>query len=94
LTHRHPVRAVLHFAHMNIHVAREISCACARVNGKMASLVPSRTSSQRNPMNRTPRMQPTSAMGFAAQGIGSPCDACITVSEMLASAQAGVAATK
>jgi len=40
-------------------------------------------------MNRTPRMQPTSAMGFAAQGIGSPCDAGITESGLLASAQAG-----
>ena len=40
-------------------------------------------------MNRTPRMQPTSAMGFAAQGSGSPCNACITVFELLASAQAG-----
>jgi hypothetical protein len=45
-------------------------------------------------MNNTPRMQPTLAMGFAAQGIGSPCDVCITRLESLASAQAGVAATK
>lgn len=45
-------------------------------------------------MNNTPRMQPTLAMGFAAQGIGSPRDMCITRLESLASAQAGVAATK
>jgi hypothetical protein len=45
-------------------------------------------------MNRTPHMQPTLAMGFAAQGIGSPCDARITAFELLASARAGVAATQ
>jgi len=45
-------------------------------------------------MNNTPRMQPTLAVGFAAQGIGSPRDMCITWFESLASAQAGVAATK
>ena len=45
-------------------------------------------------MNRTPRMQPTLAMGFAAQEIGSPCDACITAFGLLASAQAGLAATQ
>lgn len=39
-------------------------------------------------MHRTPRTQPTSAMGFAAQGIGSPCDRCTTAFELLASAQA------
>jgi hypothetical protein len=73
---------------MNIHAARQISCAGSRVNGKMASLVPSRTVSQRKPMNRTPHMQPTLTMGLAAQGIGSPCNACITVFGLLASAQA------
>ena len=40
-------------------------------------------------MNRTPQMQPTLYMGFAAQGIGSPCDARISVFELPASAQAG-----
>ena len=85
---------VLHFSHMNIHIAAKTSCAGALVNGKMPSLVLSRTASQRNPMNRTPRMQPTLAMGFAAQEIGSPCDACITAFGLLASAQAGLAATQ
>jgi hypothetical protein len=33
-------------------------------------------------------------MGFAAQGIGSSCDVRNTGFELLASAQAGVAATK
>ena len=45
-------------------------------------------------MNRTPRMQPPPAMGFAAQGIGSSRDSCITAFELQASAQAGVAATQ
>ena len=49
-------------------------------------------------MNRTPHMQPILAMGFTAQGIGSPIGspdhACITAFQSLASAQAGVAATK
>ena len=45
-------------------------------------------------MNCTPRMQPTLAMGFAAQGIGSPRDVWMTQFELLASAKAGVAATK
>ncbi|MEO8674355.1 MAG: hypothetical protein ABI569_02175 [Casimicrobiaceae bacterium] len=40
-------------------------------------------------MNRTPRMQPTLAMGFAAQGIGSPCAVGVTRFELLASAKAG-----
>jgi len=39
-------------------------------------------------MNRTPRTQPTSAMGFDAQGIGSSRGECMTF-ELLASAQAG-----
>ena len=45
-------------------------------------------------MNRMPHTQPTLAMGFAAQGIGSSRDMCIVVFELLASAQAGVAATQ
>jgi len=45
-------------------------------------------------MTHTPRMQPTPAMGFAAQGIGSSRAVCVTWFELLASAQAGVAATK
>jgi hypothetical protein len=45
-------------------------------------------------MNRTPRIQPTLTMGLAAQGIGSSRVACMTWFELLASAQAGVAATK
>ena len=40
-------------------------------------------------MNRTPRMQPTLAMGLAAQGIGSPCAAGVTRFELPASAKAG-----
>jgi hypothetical protein len=40
-------------------------------------------------MNRTPHMQPTLAMGFAAQGIGSSCAAGVTWFETLASAKAG-----
>ncbi len=44
-------------------------------------------------MNRTPRTQPTVAMGFAAQGIGSSCAADMT-KFVLAPVQAGVAATK
>jgi hypothetical protein len=45
-------------------------------------------------MNRTTRTQSILAMGFAAQGTGSSCAAGITKFELLASAQAGVAATK
>jgi hypothetical protein len=51
-------------------------------------------------MNRTPRLQPTPAMGFAAQGIGSSRDTCIIALalELLASskvgAQPGSTATK
>jgi hypothetical protein len=45
-------------------------------------------------MNCTPRMQPTLAMGFAVQGIASSHDACVSQFELLASAKAGVAATK
>jgi hypothetical protein len=44
-------------------------------------------------MNRMPRTQPTTAMGFAAQGIGSSCAAGMT-KFVLAPVQAGVAATK
>ena len=44
-------------------------------------------------MNRMPRTQPTVAMGFAAQGIGSFCAADVT-KFVLAPVQAGVAATK
>jgi hypothetical protein len=46
-----------------------------------------------NFMNRTPRTQPTLAVGISAQGIGSSRGAFMTF-ELLASAQAGVAATK
>jgi hypothetical protein len=45
-------------------------------------------------MNRTPRTQPTLAMGFAAQGIGSSRDASMTSFELLAPAKTGVAATQ
>ena len=87
-------RAVLHFLHTNIHAAAKNSCASSRVNAKMYSLVLSRTNVATNLMNRTPRTQPTLALGFAAQGIGSSRDTCITRFALLASAQAGVAATK
>jgi hypothetical protein len=45
-------------------------------------------------MNRTPHANRTSAMGFAAQGIGSSRDVCMKGFELQASAQAGVAATQ
>jgi len=85
---------MLHFSYMNIHVAAKNSCADSRVNGKMCSLVLSRTYVAYELMNRTPRTQSILAMGFAAQGTGSSCAACITKFELLASAQAGVATAK
>ena len=44
-------------------------------------------------MNRMPRTQPTVAMGFTAQGIGSSCAVEMT-KFVLAPVQTGVAATK
>jgi hypothetical protein len=85
---------MLHFSHTNIHVAAGNSCVRACVNGKMAPLALSRTTSLENVMTRTPRTQPTLAMGFAAQGIGSSCDASMTIFELLAPAKNGVAATQ
>ena len=91
-------RAVLHFLHTNIHAAAKNSCEGSRVNAKMYLLVLSRTNVATNLMNRAPRTQPTLAMGFAAQGIGSSRGSSrvmrITRFALLASAQAGVAATK
>ena len=45
-------------------------------------------------MNRTSRAQPILAMGLAAQGIGSSRELCTMSFEILASVQAGVAATQ
>jgi hypothetical protein len=92
---------MLHFSDTNIPDVVKSSCAGSRVNGKMCSLVyreQRRSLTTYGPltnlMNRTPRIQPTLAMGFTAQGIGSSRAVCMTWFELLASAQAGVAATK
>jgi hypothetical protein len=45
-------------------------------------------------MSSTPRTQTICTMGFAAQGIGSRYGLCTVRFEFLASARAGVAATK
>jgi hypothetical protein len=45
-------------------------------------------------MNRATHIQPTLAMGFAAQGIGSSCAMRLRKFELTASAQAGVATTQ
>jgi hypothetical protein len=45
-------------------------------------------------MNRTPRTQPTLAMGFAAQGHGLSRGMCMMFIESLTPSQVGAAATK
>jgi hypothetical protein len=45
-------------------------------------------------MNRAAHIQPTLAMGFAAQGIGSSCAMRLRKIELTASAQAGVDTTQ
>jgi len=45
-------------------------------------------------MNSTAHIQPTLAMGFAAQGIGSSCAMRLRKFELTPSAQAGVATTQ
>jgi hypothetical protein len=45
-------------------------------------------------MNRATYTQPTLAMGFATQGIGSSCAMRLREFELTASAQAGVATTQ
>jgi len=82
------------FSQVNIHAPAKIACTLAHVNGNIASLVTSSTTSLRNHMNRTTHIRPTSAMGFIAQGRGPSCAAGMAGFELTMSAQAGVEATQ